>query len=207
MEAVHEDQKLRATLSPERHHSYSTPARSNSFAQEGLHIGHRKHPTLQGCLFWKQGNHTPECQSQCCHQLHKPVRAAMAWRLPVLPTKNSGRHCHRRDITGVAHQPAATASRKRASTSAIENTQICRVAYFGSKGITRLNVKANVAISSTVSQTSACCHGLASSRTSDQKARATLSPERHHRCSTPARSNSYPKSTSSRSPVFSALRR
>ena len=49
------DQKLRATLSPERRHRCSTPAGSNSFAQEGLHIGHRKHPTLQGCLFWKQG--------------------------------------------------------------------------------------------------------------------------------------------------------
>ena len=84
---VHEDQKLRATVSPdpERHHRCSTPARSNSFAQEGLHIGHRKHPPLQGYLCWKQGNHTPECQSQCCHQLHKPVRAAMAWRFPVLP--------------------------------------------------------------------------------------------------------------------------
>ena len=66
-------------------------------------------------------------------------------------TKNSGRQCHwtRRDITGVAHQPAATALRKRASTSAIENTRLCRVACAGSKGITRLNVKANVAISST----------------------------------------------------------
>ena len=76
---------------PERRRMRSTPARGNTFAQEGLHIGHRNHLILHGRLLWKQANQTPECQSQYCHQRVLPWPGVVLYFHSAYPKSTSSR--------------------------------------------------------------------------------------------------------------------